>query len=141
MATLLDDEMSRRLLGSTGTAVLVVTDKDTAQALGSGDLPVLGTPRMIALMEQAACAAVAGALPEGVTTVGVHLDVRHVRPSPIGASVTAAATVTAVHGDRVGLDVVASHVIGPDEVPIGAGQHTRAAVLATDFLARLDPQR
>lgn len=62
-------------MGTSATVRLVVGDSDTAIALGSGDVPVLGTPRIVALMEQAAVAALAGTLDEGVTSVGTRITV------------------------------------------------------------------
>ena len=59
---------------------MTVTDQVTAVAMGSGDLPVLATPAMMALMENAAMLAVAHELPEGCTTVGGHIESSHVRP-------------------------------------------------------------
>lgn len=76
----------------------VVTETDLAIALGSGDVRVLGTPRMVALAEAATVAAVAGSLEEGRTTVGTHVDVRHLAPSQKGSSITAAAELTAIEG-------------------------------------------
>jgi fluoroacetyl-CoA thioesterase len=141
MAGLIDDKARGRLIGSTGAARLVVTDEDSAVAFNSGGVPVLATPRMIALMEQAACEAVSGLLPEGVTTVGVHLDVTHIHPSPIGAVVTAAAMVADVQRNRITFEVNATHELGRGAVPIGSGQHLRVAVVEQDFVAALDAQR
>ena len=73
--------------GLSHTSVLTVTEAYTAQALGSGDLPVLGTPAMLALMENAAMLAVANELEEGQTTVGGYLGASHVKPSKLGATV------------------------------------------------------
>ena len=87
--------------GLTGTAGLVVGERDTAVALGSGEVPVLGTPRVVALAEEATVAAVQGELGEGETTVGVHVDLEHLRPSAVGADVQAEATLTGVDGRRL----------------------------------------
>ena len=123
------------LEGATGTATIVVSDADTAIAAGSGDLPVLATPRMVALMEQAACTALAPALPPEATTVGVHVDVRHRAPSPVGATVTATARVMSVSGARVLLAVEASHDADGGPVEVGSGSHTRVLVDRATFLA------
>ena len=121
------------LTGATGSATITVTDDDTAIAAGSGDLPVLATPRMIALMEQAACAALAPALPSGTTSVGVRIDVRHTAPTPIGVTVTARARVTEISGTRVVLEVSAEQErVGVGEL-IGAGTHTRVVVDRSAF--------
>lgn len=87
--------------GLTGRAHLTVTDANTAAALGSGDVPVLGTPAVLALIEQAACDALRGALPGGATSVGSWVELEHLAPSRIGAEVTATASLDAVDGRRL----------------------------------------
>lgn len=82
-----------------------VTDSDTAQALGSGDVPVLGTPRVLALAEAATVAATATRLPPGVTTVGVRVELDHRVASPIGRTVAAHAKLTKVDGRRLLFEV------------------------------------
>ena len=77
---------------------LVVTDADTAQFLGSGDVPVLGTPRVLALAEAATVAATARQIPGGVTTVGSRAEVEHRAPTPVGRRVIAEATLAKVDG-------------------------------------------
>ncbi|MCD4687609.1 MAG: hypothetical protein K8S97_16905, partial [Anaerolineae bacterium] len=73
--------------GLTGEATITVTDNLTAMALGSGTLPVYATPAMIALIEAAAVAALEGHLPEGKTSVGTQLDVKHLAATPVGINV------------------------------------------------------
>ena len=121
------------LTGATGSATITVTEADTAIAAGSGDLPVLATPRMIALMEQAACAALAPSLPPESTTVGVHVDVRHTAPTPIGVVVTASARVAEVSRSRIVLDVSAEQERDGVREPIGTGTHTRVVVDRATF--------
>ncbi|NMN93731.1 thioesterase family protein [Antrihabitans stalactiti] len=84
-----------------------VGDADTALALGSGNLEVLGTPRVVALMEQATVRAVAGDLPAGQTTVGVEVVVRHRRPSLLGARIRVVARLGEVADKRLRFDVAA----------------------------------
>ena len=91
--------------GLVGTAELTVTAADTAAALGSGDVDVLGTPRVLALAEAATVAAVAAYLPPEQTTVGTRVTIDHRRPSYPGSTVTARATLTAVDGSRLEFDV------------------------------------
>ncbi len=79
--------------GLRATVTAEVTDADTAQALGSGDVPVLGTPRLLALAEAASVAAVAPHLASGQTTVGTAVSLEHSRPSPVGTAVTRAGRV------------------------------------------------
>ncbi|MEZ5237938.1 MAG: hotdog domain-containing protein [Microthrixaceae bacterium] len=81
--------------GLSSTVVLEVTDADTAIAARSGDVPVLSSPRIIALMEQAAVAAVDGELPEGQTSVGVRVQVEHISPTSVGSTVSAEASLEA----------------------------------------------
>jgi fluoroacetyl-CoA thioesterase len=80
---------------------IVVADTDTAIAIGSGDVPVLGTPRLLALAEAAAVAAIGPSLESGLTSVGTSAVVEHKRPSPVGAEVEAEAELTEVDGRRL----------------------------------------
>ena len=115
-----------------GTATLTVTEADTALEQGSGDVPVLATPRLIALFEEAAVAALGGNLPDGMTSVGASVSVDHIAPSPIGASVTAMAVLEAV--DDVVLEF-AFEATDSDKM-VGFGNHTRVVVERDQFLAR-----
>jgi len=108
---------------------LVVTDADTALALGSGDVPVLGTPRVVALLEQTACAAVAGTLPEDRTTVGAHIDMKHLAPSRVGSTVTGVATLNEVDGKLLHFQIEA--IMGSEVVAVGT--HLRAIVPRAGF--------
>jgi fluoroacetyl-CoA thioesterase len=91
--------------GLSARVELTVTDADTAQSLGSGDVPVLGTPRVLALAEAATVAATARHMPGGVTTVGSRAEVDHLAPTPVGRLVTAKATLTKVDGRKLHFDV------------------------------------
>ncbi|HEV7961087.1 MAG TPA: hotdog domain-containing protein [Actinoplanes sp.] len=92
--------------GLSARVELTVTDADTAQALGSGDVPVLGTPRVLALAEAATVAATARQMPGGLTTVGTRAEVDHKAPSPVGRRVTALATLAKTDGRKLIFDVV-----------------------------------
>jgi fluoroacetyl-CoA thioesterase len=92
--------------GLSARVELTVTDADTAQALGSGDVPVLGSPRVLALAEAATVAATARQLPGGMTTVGTRAEVEHRAPTPVGRRVTALATLAKVDGRRLLFEVV-----------------------------------
>ena len=109
-----------------------VTDADTARALGSGDVPVLATPRLIAWVEAATCAALA--LEDGQTSVGTNVDFAHQRPSAVGETVTVTATLTGVDGRTARLMVAATNADGN---VVGTGEITRAIVDRERFLARL----
>lgn len=121
-------------VGDSGSVEFVVTEDATASALGSGDVPVLGTPKVIALCEGAAVAAIAGSLPEGSTTVGTRIAVDHVAPTPVGGTVVASAVVTHHDGRSIELDV---KVVAGDAT-VASGRHTRAVVDRERFIARLD---
>ena len=112
---------------------LTVTDAVTAITLGSGDMPVLATPAMMALMENAAMLAVAPHLPEGCTTVGGHIAASHVKPSKLGDMVTATATVTRVDGKKIEFKVEARC----GDVLLGEGSHLRFIVDKEKFMSRL----
>lgn len=111
-----------------------VTGADTAESIGSGDLPVLGTPRLLAWAEAATCAAIDPELTEGTTSVGSRIDLQHLAPSPVGELVTVTATVQHVDGKLVRFDVVAAH---GDERIVASGTITRIVVDAKRFLGRL----
>jgi predicted thioesterase len=93
-------------VGLTGRAALTVTDRDTAAALRSGDVDVLGTPRVVALAEEASMAALAGHLATGATSVGTRVEVDHRAPTPVGATVEAEAHLVALDGRRLAFTVV-----------------------------------
>lgn len=94
--------------GLSARVELTVTDADTAQALGSGDVPVLATPRVLALAEAATVVATRAALPSGQTTVGVRVELDHLAPTPVGRRVVADARLAAVDGRRLVFDVLVS---------------------------------
>ncbi len=118
-------------IGRAASAGIIVEGEDTAIALGSGDVPVLGTPRVIALMEQAAVAALAGSLDESLTSVGTRIAIDHVAPSLVGASVEAVAEVVSVDGRSVAFRVVARE----GERLVAEGEHSRVVVNRERFLA------
>ncbi|MDI6105802.1 hotdog domain-containing protein [Actinoplanes sp. NEAU-A12] len=91
--------------GLSARVELTVTDADTAQSLGSGDVPVLATPRVLALAEAATVAATARQIPGGVTTVGTRAEIEHRSPTPLGRRVTAQATLTKVDGRKLFFEV------------------------------------
>ena len=110
-----------------------MTDAVTAIEVGSGDMPVLATPIMMALMENAAMLAVKDELPEGCTTVGGHIESSHLRPSKIGDVVRAEAEVTKVDGKKITFKV--SAYCG--NTLIGEGTHLRFVVDREKFLSKL----
>lgn len=118
--------------GLVGEAEIVVKQSDLASAIGSGRLDVFATPAMLGLVELAAVNAVDHLLPEGSTTVGTRLDVRHLAPSPLGIAVRARAELLAVDGRRLSFTVEAFDAVEK----IGEGTHERAVVDAARLLAR-----
>lgn len=119
--------------GLSGRATLVVGEHDTAIALGSGSVPVLATPRVVALCEAATCAALEGRLSEGSTSVGVRVSLDHLRPTPVGGEVSAIATVAEVAGRRITFEVRAEDASGS----IATGLVERVVVDVTRFLSSL----
>ncbi len=119
-------------IGMKGRAEAAVTPDNTAQAVGSGLVPVFATPWMIALMENAAVQAVQGALSADEGTVGTRLDVTHDAATPVGMKVWAEAEVTAVEGRKLTFAVTAFDEGGR----IGGGTHQRFIIKLERFLAR-----
>jgi fluoroacetyl-CoA thioesterase len=120
------------LTGLSAQVSLVVTDADTALAMGSGDVAVLATPRLIALCEEASCRALAGELEPGRTSVGVRVQVDHLAPVAVGSTVTAEATLERIEGRRLAFTVSVTDAAGL----VGAGRMTRVVVDAETFLAK-----
>jgi predicted thioesterase len=119
------------LLGRTATRELVVSGADTAIAVGSGSLPVLGTPVLLAWCEAATCAALD--LPEGQTSVGTRVALEHLAASPVGAAVSVTATVAHVDGRLIRFTVEARM----GDMLVGSGEVTRVVVDAARFMSRL----
>lgn len=117
-------------VGMKGIVTDVVSDKNTAETVGSGSLKVFATPAMIALMEKASCVAIMEFLDEGMTTVGTMVNIEHVSATPVGALVTVESVVTAVDGRKISFEVTASDNAGL----IGKGTHDRFVVDAERFM-------
>lgn len=112
----------------------VVTNELTAAAVGSGLLPVFGTPYMIGLMENAAQSVLGVFLEEGQGSVGTHLDIKHTAPTPVGMKVWVEAEVTAVSENGKMVDFALK--AWDEKGPIGEGTHTRAIINNERFLAK-----
>jgi len=111
-----------------------VTDANTAASLGSGALPVFGTPYLVAMMEDAAFTYLQKELPEGKSSVGVSVNIEHVSPTPIGMEVRVTAEVTAISPNGKMIDF---KVTGYDEAGlIGEGTHRRAVIDVERFMAK-----
>lgn len=122
--------------GLSAARTFIVSDADTAKALGSGSLRVLGTPRVLAWAETVTCATIQNALPDGSTSVGARVSLEHMAPSPVGEEVRVDATVTEVDGRAVSFRVEASDVSGRT---LARGEIVRAVVGADAFMARVRP--
>ena len=118
--------------GLKGEARLVVGNEDTARSLRSGDVEVLGTPRLVALLEEATVDAVDGCLDAGSTTVGMRVQVDHLQPTPIGAEVFAEAYLDRIDGRRITFTVTASDSGGL----VAAGKVTRVVVDVNRFMSK-----
>jgi predicted thioesterase len=113
-----------------------VTEADTADAMGSGDVPVLATPRLLALAEAAASAAVRPQLADGLTSVGTSASVEHRRASPLGAEIVVEAELTEVDGRRLVFGFIARAADTDEDVVVGAGTVERVVLDRARFIAR-----
>ena len=111
----------------------VVEERYTASHVGSGSVKVLATPMMIAFMEITACEMLDEHLPEGFSSVGTHVNVRHTAPSKLGATVRVEVEVQAVEGSKVDLSVA----VWDGEQQVGGGTHERFVIEVERFLKRL----
>ena len=119
-------------VGDFSESRLTVTEKDTAESWGSGTLPVLATPRMILLIEQTACDALKGKIPEGDTSVGTLVDIAHVSASPVGSEVVCRTEVVEVDRARIRFRVTVTDAFGD----VGTGFHERFVVHSDKFMGR-----
>jgi predicted thioesterase len=118
--------------GLEATVEETVTEAMTAERLGSGDVPVLGTPAVLALVEAAAVAAVAAALDGSQTTVGASVELEHLAPTAIGASIVASAGLVEVDGRRLRFSFEVTDPAGP----VARGTHVRVIVERQSFMAK-----
>ncbi|GAB3154322.1 thioesterase family protein [Micromonospora sonneratiae] len=118
--------------GLSARVELTVSDSDTAQAVGSGDVPVLGTPRALALAEAATVAATASRMPPGMTTVGLRVELDHRAPTPIGRTVVAQARLAKVDGRRLLFEVT----VTDGDTTVAEGRVERVLVDRHRFVER-----
>lgn len=121
------------VVGLKHTSELTVSEAQTAVQLGSGDMPVLATPAMMALMENAAMLAVADELPNGCTTVGGYIESSHLKPSKIGDKITATAEVTRIDGKKIEFKISAYS----GDTMLGEGTHLRFIVDQERFMSKI----
>ena len=119
-------------IGQKNQIKIAVTKNDTAKVFGSGELEVLATPRMIALMEECAYKSISSDLEVGATTVGTLMDVKHLSATPVGMDVTVESEILEIDGRRVCFSVKAYDEAGL----IGEGTHERFIVYSEKFLTR-----
>ncbi|MCM1108795.1 MAG: thioesterase family protein [Clostridium sp.] len=119
--------------GLTFTNRITIREEHTAITLGSGDMPVLATPILVALMENAAMKAVAGLLPAGSTTVGGYIQTTHIKPTGTGHTVETTATLVKVDGRKLTFNVEARDELGK----VGEGEHIRFIVDRDKFMTKI----
>ncbi|GHJ06846.1 thioesterase [Micromonospora humidisoli] len=120
--------------GLTARVELTVTEADTAAAVGSGDVPVLATPRVLALAEAATVAATAPGMPAGSTTVGVRVELAHLAATPVGRTVVADARLVGADGRRLLFEVT----VTDGDTTVATGRVERALVDRQRFVARAE---
>ena len=118
--------------GITGSAELVVAEPDTAASQRSGDVPMLGTPRVVALVEEATVDALDGELDDKATSVGMRVQLDHLIPVPVGHKVRADATLERVEGRRLTFNVS----VNSERGLVAAGKVTRVIVNRAQFLEK-----
>jgi fluoroacetyl-CoA thioesterase len=127
---------------STYTSYTIVNENNTAESMGSGDMPVFATPAMCALMENAAMNAASiyikesGMESSANTTVGISLNIDHTKATPIGKNIKAVANLTEAEGRKLTFQVTV-YEGDTDEIIIGKGTHTRFIVERERFLGKL----
>ena len=118
--------------GLSASADLVVEERDTALALHTGDVPVLATPRVVRLAEEASVRAIEGTLADDTTSVGYRVQLDHLAPTPVGGKVRAEATLEAIEGRRLTFRVSVSDGHGL----VAAGRITRVIVERERFMEK-----
>lgn len=119
--------------GMSREETFLVEEQHTAAHVGSGSVRVLATPWMIAFIERVCQKFLADHLPQGYSSVGVRVDVRHLAPTPVGSQVKIRAEVLSVEGSKVVFNVEA----WDDQEQVGAGQHQRVVIDEARFLRRV----
>ena len=119
-------------VGLRGEIRWTVGEADTARALGSGDVDVLGTPRLVALFERATVEALSGMLEGDRTSVGMRVQIDHLQPTPVGADVVVEAQLDKIEGRRISFTVTANDSGGL----VAAGKVTRVVVDRTKFMSK-----
>jgi fluoroacetyl-CoA thioesterase len=126
-------DLSKLHTGLTGTATVIVTADRLATLVGSGNAPVFASPMLVNAFEAASVACIEHLLPDGLQSLGTHLDVTHTAPTPLGLTVTATATLSTIAGRKLKFAVTATDGVET----IGGGTHTRIVVDTARFMARV----
>ena len=123
--------------GMKGKAETVVTEKNTAKAMGSGTLDVFATPALVALAEKTCWMSVADALGEGNGSVGTKLELEHTAPTPVGMTVTCESELVAVEGRKLTFKVA----LHDEKGPVGGGTHERFVINNAKFAAKAEAKK
>ena len=126
-------DLTKLHTGLVGTVTVPVTPERLATVVGSGNAPVFASPMLVAAAEAACVACVEHLLPDGHQSLGMHLDITHTAPTPLGLTVTATATLTAIAGRKLTFTIAAHDGVEA----IGGGTHSRIVVDTPRFMARL----
>ena len=118
-------------VGLESTVEQSVSEDMTAQALGSGEVPVLGTPALVALVERAAVEALSGRLGEGETSVGAAIELRHIAPTPVGEPVMATVRLASIDDRTLDFEIEVLDRAGT----VARGRHRRVVVDRGSFVA------
>lgn len=121
--------MKELIIGTRGSANMPVTENTLASSVGSGSLRVFSTPMLGAVMEAAACRAMADFLEGDETTVGIYLEISHTAATPVGMHITAEAEITAVNGREITFSITARDEAGET----GRAVHKRFVVYGERF--------
>ncbi len=119
--------------GIKGTMEIVVSEQDSARKIGSGLADVYGTPALVALMENVAQSSVKDILPEGYSTVGIEISVKHMKATPIGMKVRCESTLVKIEGKKLFFELVAHDEVGK----VGEGTHWRYIVNSEEFMKKV----
>lgn len=129
--------MNKLKIGDTHTSELIVEEKHSASAFGSGSIFVFSTPMMIGLMENAALKCAEKSLDSGYSTVGMSVDIVHVAATPMGQKVKATAELVGIDGKRLTFKIEAY-----DEIEkIGEGKHERYIINVEKFMSKIEEKR
>lgn len=119
--------------GTKGIMDIIVAEKDSAKNIGSGLADVYATPAMVALMENAAQTSIKGSLPEGYSTVGIEINVKHMKATPIGMKVKCESILKKVDGKKLLFEIVAHDEVGK----IGEATHWRYIINDNEFMKKI----